>query len=140
VGFYKAVAGDNGDLKGAVHEVPANFPAGAPTFSTQVNDASQGSLTVGTSSTVVTRTLGEPRNAACVEYNTDYLGNDIEHYSNVWTWEQCGKICHAHKTCNYWTWIPKGDRGDSFYCYLKSSNSGIRHSVEALSGHESCYN
>merc|ERR1712126_416266 len=51
VGGYKAVAGDNGDLKGAVHEVPAVF--------TQANDASQGSLTVGTSA-VVTHTLGEP--------------------------------------------------------------------------------
>merc|ERR1712107_15357 len=51
-----AVAGDNGDLKGAVHEVPAVF--GAPALNTQVNDASQGSLTVGTSA-VVTHTLGE---------------------------------------------------------------------------------
>merc|ERR1711972_241204 len=40
VGGYKAVAGDNGDLKGAVHEVPAVF--GAPALNTQVNDASQG--------------------------------------------------------------------------------------------------
>merc|ERR1711902_340116 len=47
VGGYKAVAGDNGDLRGAVHEVPAVF--GAPALNAQVNDASQGSLTVGTS-------------------------------------------------------------------------------------------
>merc|ERR1712088_82944 len=47
VGGYKAVAGDNGELKGAVHEVPAIF--GAPALNAQVNDASQGSLTVGTS-------------------------------------------------------------------------------------------
>merc|ERR1712234_32607 len=57
VGGYKAVAGDNGDLKGAVHEVPAVF--GAPALNTQVNDASQGSLTVGTSA-VITHTVGEP--------------------------------------------------------------------------------
>merc|ERR1712222_207583 len=57
VGGYKAVAGDNGDLKGAVHEVPAIF--GAPALNTQVNDASQGSLTVGTSA-VITHSLGEP--------------------------------------------------------------------------------
>merc|ERR1712127_632176 len=57
VGGYKAVAGDNGDLKGAVHEVPAIF--GAPALNAQVNDASQGSLTVGTSA-VITHTLGEP--------------------------------------------------------------------------------
>merc|ERR1711963_318158 len=57
VGGYKAVAGDNGDLKGAVHEVPALF--GAPALNSQVNDASQGSLTVGTSA-VVTHSLGEP--------------------------------------------------------------------------------
>jgi len=57
VGGYKAVAGDNGDLKGAVHEIPALF--GAPALNTQVNEASQGSLTVGTSA-VVTHTVGEP--------------------------------------------------------------------------------
>merc|ERR1711902_476738 len=57
VGGYKAVAGDNGDLKGAVHEVPAIF--GAPALNAQVNDASQGSLTVGTSA-VITHSLGEP--------------------------------------------------------------------------------
>merc|ERR1712211_27866 len=57
VGGYKAVAGDNGDRKGAVHEVPAVF--GAPALNSQVNDASQGSLTVGTSA-VITHTVGEP--------------------------------------------------------------------------------
>merc|ERR1711936_47132 len=57
VGGYKAVAGDNGELKGAVHEVPAIF--GAPALNSQVNDASQGSLTVGTSA-VITHTVGEP--------------------------------------------------------------------------------
>merc|ERR1711936_1433844 len=57
VGGYKAVAGDNGDLKGAVHEVPALFSA--PALNSQVNDASQGSLTVGTSA-VITHTAGEP--------------------------------------------------------------------------------
>merc|ERR1712055_148367 len=57
VGGYKAVAGDSGDLKGAVHEVPAIF--GAPALNSQVNDASQGSLTVGTSA-VITHTVGEP--------------------------------------------------------------------------------
>merc|ERR1711890_174708 len=55
VGGYKSVAGDNGELKGAVHEVPALF--GAPALNTQVNEASQGSLTVGTSA-VVTHTVG----------------------------------------------------------------------------------
>merc|ERR1712071_428493 len=57
VGGYKAVAGDNGELKGAVHEVPAIF--GAPALNAQVNDASQGSLTVGTSA-FITHTVGEP--------------------------------------------------------------------------------
>merc|ERR1719347_2160309 len=57
VGGYKAVAGDNGELKGAVYEVPAVF--GAPALNSQVNDASQGSLTVGTSA-VITHTVGEP--------------------------------------------------------------------------------
>merc|ERR1711887_369279 len=41
----------------ATHEVPALF--GAPALNSQVNDASQGSLTVGTSA-VITHSLGEP--------------------------------------------------------------------------------
>merc|ERR1712227_494052 len=44
-------------MGGAVHEVPAVF--GAPALNSQVNDASQGSLTVGTSA-VITHTVGEP--------------------------------------------------------------------------------
>merc|ERR1712029_826928 len=46
VGGYKAEAGDNGYLKGAVHEVPALF--GAPALNKQEN-ANGGALTVGTS-------------------------------------------------------------------------------------------
>merc|ERR1711874_233407 len=55
VGGYKAVAGDNGDLKGAVHHVPAVF--GAPALNVQENEGT--SLTVGTSA-VITHTAGEP--------------------------------------------------------------------------------
>merc|ERR1719273_448416 len=49
VGGYKAVAGDNGDLKGAVHEVPGLIPALA--LDTQEN-SNGGALTVGTSALV----------------------------------------------------------------------------------------
>merc|ERR1712193_232107 len=56
VGGYKAVAGDNGELKGAVHEVPALF--GAPALNTQTNEASQGSLTVGTSALLSAKVTG----------------------------------------------------------------------------------
>merc|ERR1712111_46284 len=49
VGGYKAVAGDNGDLKGAVHEVPALFAD--PALDTQEN-SNGGALTVGTSAVV----------------------------------------------------------------------------------------
>merc|ERR1719507_2402674 len=49
VGGYKAVAGDNGDLKGAVHEVPALF--GAPALDPQEN-SNGGALTVGTSAVI----------------------------------------------------------------------------------------
>merc|ERR1711955_178251 len=45
VGGYKAEAGDNGDLKGAVHEVPGLVPA--PALNKQEN-ANGGALTVGT--------------------------------------------------------------------------------------------
>merc|ERR1711890_94907 len=54
-GGCKSVAGDNGDLKGAVHEVPALY--GAPALNVQENEGT--SLTVGTSA-VITHTPGEP--------------------------------------------------------------------------------
>jgi len=56
VGGYKAVAGDNGELKGAVHEVPALF--GAPALNTQENADSKGSLTVGTSAFLSAKVTG----------------------------------------------------------------------------------
>merc|ERR1711978_443643 len=49
VGGYKAEAGDNGDLKGAVHEVPGLVPA--PALNVQKN-SNGGALTVGTSAFV----------------------------------------------------------------------------------------
>merc|ERR1712105_163581 len=54
VGGYKAVAGDNGDLKGAVHEVPGLVPAAA--LNTQENAGT--SLTVGTSA-IITHSLAK---------------------------------------------------------------------------------
>merc|ERR1712025_223918 len=54
VGGYKAVAGDNGDLPGAVHEVPALV--GAPALNTQANEGT--SLTVGTSAVVTSKITG----------------------------------------------------------------------------------
>ena len=45
VGGFQDVAGANGDLKRAVHEMPAIF--GAPALHAQVNDASKSFLTVG---------------------------------------------------------------------------------------------
>jgi len=55
VGGYKAEAGDNGDLKGAVHEVPGLVPA--PALLKQEN-SNGGALTVGTSA-VITHTLSK---------------------------------------------------------------------------------
>ena len=55
VGGYKAEAGDNGDLKGAVHEVPGLVPA--PALFKQEN-SNGGALTVGTSA-VITHTLSK---------------------------------------------------------------------------------
>jgi len=51
VGGYKAVAGDNGGLKGAVHEVPGLY--GAPALQTQ-ESAGDVSLTTGTGAYAVT--------------------------------------------------------------------------------------
>merc|ERR1712241_1371179 len=49
VGGYKAEAGNNGELKGAVHEVPGLVPA--PALNVQKN-SNGGALTVGTSAVV----------------------------------------------------------------------------------------
>merc|ERR1712154_700031 len=54
VGGYKAVAGGNGELKGAVHEVPALFAA--PALNKQENEGT--SLTVGTSALLTAKVTG----------------------------------------------------------------------------------
>merc|ERR1712072_1024045 len=73
VGGYKAEAGDNGELKGAVHEVPGLIPA--PALLKQEN-SNGGALTVGTSA-VVTHTLSKREAEAdpAILYSTVGYGN-----------------------------------------------------------------
>merc|ERR1711936_652138 len=66
IGGYKAEAGDNGDLKGAVHSVPGLVPA--PGLFKQEN-SNGGALTVGTSA-VVTHTLSKREADPAVLYST----------------------------------------------------------------------
>merc|ERR1711936_1555902 len=66
IGGYKAEAGDNGDLKGAVHSVPGLVPA--PALFKQEN-SNGGALTVGTSA-VVTHTLSKREADPAVLYST----------------------------------------------------------------------
>merc|ERR1711936_847438 len=66
IGGYKAEAGDNGDLKGAVHNVPGLVPA--PALFKQEN-SNGGALTVGTSA-VVTHTLSKREADPAVLYST----------------------------------------------------------------------
>ena len=61
----------------------------------------------------------------CVEMCTPLYGrylkdvpdtNIISNVLNVFTWEECGNICHEHQDCQMWTWnVPL--------------NTGIRHSL-----------
>merc|ERR1712077_157489 len=73
VGGYKAEAGDNGDLKGAVHEVPGLVPA--PALNKQEN-TNGGALTVGTSA-LVKYTLSKRSADPAVLYSSVHYTNPL---------------------------------------------------------------
>merc|ERR1712126_41091 len=76
---------------------------------------------------------------ACPEYGLDFHGSDITHYENIHSWQECGRLCHVHKTCSHWKW----DHPRSTYrprrCFLKSGDGGATNNGNGISGEESCY-
>merc|ERR1712105_349556 len=40
----------------------------------------------------------------CPEYGVDFYGYVLEEIAGIQTWQRCGEMCHAHKTCAFWTW------------------------------------
>ena len=72
---------------------------------------------------------------ACPEQNLDFSGNDIGSLSpdaGVPDWEQCGVLCNIFPTCSYWTYNKDG------WCFLKSSDGGVRPDDGCYSGTRDC--
>merc|ERR1712142_105649 len=87
IGGYKAEAGDNGDLEGAVHNVPGLVPA--PALFKQEN-SNGGALTVGTSA-ILTHTLSKREADPAVLYSSvayhhpAYTGYHYPYYSGLYS-------------------------------------------------------
>merc|ERR1719500_983635 len=76
---------------------------------------------------------------ACPEYGLDFYGNDITHYENINSWQECGRRCHVHKTCSHWSWDhPRSGRWPK-RCWLKSGDGGAENNGRVISGQESCF-
>merc|ERR1719500_242551 len=77
---------------------------------------------------------------ACPEYGLGYYGFDITQYENIDSWQECGRICHEHKTCSHWTWAhPRSELPHPKRCWLKSGDGGAGSDGSKVSGAESCY-
>jgi len=76
---------------------------------------------------------------ACPEYGFNFGGYDITHYDNIHSWQECGALCHAHKTCTHWVWnYPRSSYGP-WTCWMKSGDGGAENNGGFISGEESCY-
>ena len=83
---------------------------------------------------------------ACVDYDTDYNGNDLIAFRNTFktdSWQQCASACKNYNGCNFWTWlenpsanfIPRADRKK---CLLKSAKQNVGTVRGAHSGAWNC--
>ena len=75
---------------------------------------------------------------ACPLYDIDYYHYDIDKIHEIYSWEECGYLCHITDGCKYWTWLTGLDQYP-YECCLKSSNSGIVNKDEHISGDKNCY-
>merc|ERR1711934_125894 len=76
---------------------------------------------------------------ACPEYVLAFKGNDITYYDNIPSWQECGRLCHVHKTCSHWEWMHTRSTYHAWRCLLKSGDGGAAHDSNSMSGEESCY-
>eukprot|EP00091_Calanus_sinicus_P014689 TRINITY_DN32320_c0_g1_i1.p1 TRINITY_DN32320_c0_g1~~TRINITY_DN32320_c0_g1_i1.p1 ORF type:complete len:137 (-),score=18.10 TRINITY_DN32320_c0_g1_i1:87-452(-) len=77
---------------------------------------------------------------ACPEYGLDIPGDIITYYDHIYSWQECGRICHEHKTCVFWTWnINRRPSGATSRCYLQNSDLNARTYSGTIVGAESCY-
>ena len=54
----------------------------------------------------------------------------VEEHHNVYSWQDCGRACHEHKTCLSWTWnTPVNEQHDGVghICQFSAEmNQGVR--------------
>ena len=55
-----------------------------------------------------------------VEFDTDYVGADLENYDNIYSWQDCAVLCNQNDDCSKWTWSDSNTYlHHSFKCFLK---------------------
>ena len=77
---------------------------------------------------------------ACIEYNTDYTGNNIRDGAmpGVDNFKDCQNLCFLRPDCNFWSWNPPSFATDRLLCQLKSSDEGRSLPSGKISGPKSC--
>jgi len=78
----------------------------------------------------------EPPPVCKLTADTDYRGQDLQLIKNVASADECGKLCLAHSTCSFFTYVLPNYRSYSSRkrCYLKKSGVGKRRVVNAVGG------
>merc|ERR1712037_33901 len=81
-----------------------------------------------------------PTSWDCPEYGLNIYGNDITSYSNISSWQECGRLCYAHETCSHWSWtIPRCPGcSNAKRCWLHNSDGGIEYDGDHITGAKSC--
>merc|ERR1712080_7575 len=70
---------------------------------------------------------------SCPEIEVDFGGYDIDSNHNIKSWHDCGTMCEIQSSCSFWTWNKR-----TKVCYLKSSDHGLHHAPDGISGVKGC--
>merc|ERR1719278_948947 len=71
---------------------------------------------------------------ACPEYALGFNGFDITYNDNIPSWQECGRLCHVHKTCSHWEWNHPRSHYVPRRCWLKTGDGGAGYFVDTISG------
>merc|ERR1719350_791671 len=71
---------------------------------------------------------------ACPEYGLVFNNIGITLYDNIPSWQECGRLCHVHKTCSHWSWSYPRSTYYPRRCWLKGSEAGAENDGDFISG------
>ena len=71
---------------------------------------------------------------SCFKQNVNSPGNDVTHYENILSSNECQQFCKGHKECAYFTFNSK-----TLQCWIKSSQATQLEQLDgAIFGPKNC--